>query len=278
MKITVLAENRKSDACEGESGLSLYVELGEHKFLFDTGNSGLFLKNAEKLGVDADGVDSVIISHGHADHANGLEYLTGGKRVIMHPEGFKARFSPRRMVFVGFPYSEGRAKLKFDFTVTKEPIEVFSDVWFLGEIPRKHDFEGIGNISTYLDEACTEIDYIEDDTGIAIKTENGLFVISGCGHSGICNTIEHAKKVTGEQRIYGVLGGFHFIVPVYGKDDLAQFDDVVEHTIDYFKENNVQHAILGHCIKDETIDRFENELEGVTVVQRMFSGARIEVP
>lgn len=277
LKITVLAENRKSDLCDSESGLSLYVEFEKQIFLFDTGNSDLFLKNAKKLGVDADNVDTVIISHGHADHSNGLEYLTGGKRVVMHPDGFKYRFSIRRQDYAGFPYTEGRAKAKFDFKLTKEPLEVFPNVWFLGEVPRINDFEGEGNISTCLDTSCDNIDYTEDDSGIAIKTDNGLFIMSGCGHSGICNTIEYAKKITGESRIYGVLGGFHLVVPVYGKDDLSQLDDVIAHTIAYFKTNNVQNAVLGHCIKDPIIDKFQQGLKGVTTIHKMFSGAIFEI-
>jgi len=277
MKITVLSENHKSDLCDSESGLSLYVEFEDHKFLFDTGNSNLFLKNAKKLDIDVDEVDTVILSHGHADHSNGLEYLTKGKRVIMHPSGFKDRFSIRRRDFAGFPMSEELAKTKFNFELTKEPLEVLPKVWFLGEVPRITKFENIGNISTCLDASCDELDPIEDDSGIVIKTDLGLIILSGCGHSGICNTIEHAKNITGEQRVYAVLGGFHLVVPTFGKDDLNELDDIVDNTIEYFKSNKIRHVILGHCIAETIIDKFKNGLEEIVQIHRMYCGAIIEL-
>ncbi len=48
-----------------------------------------------------------------------------------------------------------------------------------------------------------------DDSAVALQTEKGLFVITGCGHAGVVNTLEHARNVTGEQRIFGIMGGFH---------------------------------------------------------------------
>jgi len=277
IKLTILAENRKKDVCDAESGLSIFVDTGSHKFLFDTGLSDLFLKNAEKLGVDIDNVDTIVISHGHADHSNGLAYLPNGKRVIMHPDGFRTRYSIRQKKYVAFPMSKEEAENKFDLVLTKKPYTVYDNVVFLGEIPRIIEFEGNGNIATAYDSEATKIDYTEDDSGIAIKTDDGLFIMTGCGHSGICNTIEHAKKITSESRIVGVLGGFHLTAPAFGVETLADLDDKISNTIFYFKENNIANAYLGHCIADEVINRFESELQGITKIHRLYSGAKFEI-
>ncbi len=72
MKIVNLIENTKGDKeCLFEHGLSFYVETANHKLLVDTGATGAFMENADKLGVDLSQVDTLILSHGHYDHAGG---------------------------------------------------------------------------------------------------------------------------------------------------------------------------------------------------------------
>ena len=75
--------------------------------------------------------------------------------------------------------------------------------------------------------------------------------MTGCGHRGICNTIEQAKKVTNENRIYAVLGGFHL-------RDLEKQKEKINKTIKYFEENSIKHLYLGHCITDDVIEYFKN--------------------
>ncbi len=76
-----------------------------------------------------------------------------------------------------------------------------------------------------------------DDSAVALQTEKGLFVITGCGHAGVVNTLEHARNVTGEQKIFGIMGGFH----------LKKRDQQTIETIHYLKENRVEHIIPSHC-------------------------------
>ena len=73
-----------------------------------------------------------------------------------------------------------------------------------------------------------------DDSGRVIKTQEGLIIISGCAHSGICNTVEYAKNVTGDNRIISVIGGFH----------LKQVDERTLKTIEYMKNNSVKKYIF----------------------------------
>ena len=76
MKWTVLSDNRRcDDSLETEHGLSILLETKKHRILLDTGASDVFIRNAEKMGIDLSTVDYVFISHGHSDHAGGLKHF-----------------------------------------------------------------------------------------------------------------------------------------------------------------------------------------------------------
>ena len=76
MEITALLENTtKRDDMQTEHGLSLYIRTGTHRILFDSGQSDLFLKNAQTLGLDLSDVDIAVLSHGHYDHGGGMTHF-----------------------------------------------------------------------------------------------------------------------------------------------------------------------------------------------------------
>ncbi|MBQ8425072.1 MAG: MBL fold metallo-hydrolase [Clostridia bacterium] len=251
--ILVLSENRSNGKLEGEFGLSLLVNFNGYKFLFDTGASDLFIRNAKAFGIDVDIMaENVIISHGHSDHTNGLKYLKNAKRIILHPSAFKMRYSMRQRTYSGFPMSEQSLKNIHNVYKTKDTIEVMPNLWYLGEIPMTVDFEKDGNFATTLDEAGQVIDKTEDDSAVVASTGKGLIILVGCGHRGICNIIEYAKKVTGQEQVYAVLGGFH----MRGLGNKAKIDK----TIEYFKKNRIRNVYLGHCVTDDVIDYFEENL------------------
>lgn len=119
-------------------------------------------------------------------------------------------------------------------------------------------YEMDGNFSTTLDAEFTQTDYTEDDSGIAIKTDEGLVIMTGCGHRGICNTIEHAKRVTGESRVCAVLGGFHL-------RNLEKQQQKIDETIEYFNNNDIKSLYLGHCVTDEIIDYFRKNAVDIEI-------------
>ena len=268
IKLSVLSENRTHGCFEGEEGLSILVEYNDHKFLFDTGRSDLFTKNARLMGVDLDEVKNVVLSHGHMDHTAGLSVLKN-KNIIMHPSAFKERWSISKKINATCPVELDKLLISNNVNLTMDAVQFAPKCYFLGEVPMVVDFESKGNFATTLDSSFTQTDYTEDDSGVAIKTPNGLFILTGCGHRGICNTIEHAIKVTGESKIWGVLGGLHL-------RKLEKHQEVIDKTIAYLTERNVKNVFLGHCVTDEVIAYFERNMAGANIY-RMHAGATFEL-
>lgn len=244
MKLYVLTENTASDYFYSEHGLSYYIEFDKN-ILFDTGHSGIFLQNAKRLKINIDKVKTVVLSHGHWDHGNGLKFLSE-KELICHPDVFQKRFRKNDKENIGLELSFSELNEKFDITYTRIPFPVTSKMIFLGEIPRINSFEA--KITTFEFYDGKE-DYVLDDSGLVVKLENEIIVISGCAHSGICNMIEYAKKITGISKIRAVIGGFH----------LKHNNNQTQETIKYIKAQDIQEIYPSHCTELPALAAFHNE-------------------
>ncbi len=241
MKITVLNDNFAGKKCGAEHGLSLLVEA-DKKVLYDAGPSDIFLKNAQILGANLDDVDFVVLSHGHWDHGNGLKYLKN-KKLVCHPDCFIKRYRKKDGHYNGLQMTLEEAKKNFELILSKGPYNISEKIIFLGEIPRTNGFEA--KKTDFCREGKKE-DFIMDDSALAIKSEKGLIIVSGCSHAGICNIIEHAKKVSGMEKVYAVIGGFH----------LEAAGEATLRTIDYFKKERIEKVYPSHCTELPALSRF----------------------
>jgi 7,8-dihydropterin-6-yl-methyl-4-(beta-D-ribofuranosyl)aminobenzene 5'-phosphate synthase len=233
MHVSVLTDDHVGPFSPAEHGLSYFIEYDGLRILFDTGQSDMFLKNSVLMKVDLSDIDLIVLSHGHFDHGNGLEFLNG-LRLVCHPGCFVKRYRKSDKSYIGLKKNRSELAEKFEIHTSSEPVRITEKIFFLGEIPRLTDFESRATPFVFDDGMP---DFVIDDTGIALILSEGLFVITGCGHSGLVNTIEHAKKVTGINKIYGVMGGFHL------KGNGLQ----TRETIRYLQENNVTHVLPSHC-------------------------------
>ncbi len=228
MRAMPLVGNEVKNSILAEHGFSALVTATEgssvRSFLFDFGFSAHGAAfNADALGLDLSQVEVCVLSHGHLDHAGGMEQMTKkiGKKValVVHPEAFR---NPRYLKFGGdfkvfFPplTRERAAAAGLSVHETKEPYPIIDDTaLFLGEIPRLTEFEkGMANVYYERDGAEHEDDLIDDSAVVMHVKGKGLVVLSGCAHSGIVNTVTYARKVTGVDSIYAVMGGFHLTGP-----------------------------------------------------------------
>jgi len=233
MQISVLTDNHAGPFTPAEHGLSYFIEYDGFRILFDTGQSDMFLNNSGLMKVDLSDIDFTVLSHGHFDHGNGLEFLSGCS-LICHPGSFIKRYRKSDRSYIGLKFNRSELSEKFEIHASSEPVRITEKIFFLGEIPRLTEFESHTTPFVFEDGMP---DFVMDDTGIALNHPDGLFVITGCGHSGLVNTVEHAKKVTGIGKILGVMGGFHL------KGNGLQ----TRETIRYLQENKVAHVLPSHC-------------------------------
>ncbi len=245
LKIIVLNDNRCDNSnFKCEHGISLYIEYNGSRVLFDAGQTDIFIENAKKLNINLDKLDAIVLSHGDYDHGNGLKYLNTKTKLICHPDFSLTRISKRTGNDNGLNQTKEELKQKYVLIESKEPIYISDNIIFLGQIERNNNFEKGDNLPAYDGNGNTYVHL--DDSGLVIQTDKGLIVISGCAHSGICNTVEYAKKITCDNRILAVMGGFH----------LKNVHEQTLKTIEYMKQNKVQTVYLAHCTSDIVCEEF----------------------
>lgn len=213
MKLTILVDNNTyiDKYYYGEPAVSYYIEPEDKRVLFDTGYSDIVLRNAEKMGI-------------------------ANVKLIAHPDCFLPKYDEDESI--GAPYSSDEIQHRIKYCPSKTIYNITENLLFLGEIPRITDFENQKPIGKVLVNGEWVDDYVKDDTALVYKSYKGIFIITGCSHSGICNIVEYAKKVCEENRILGILGGFH----------LFENDEQLEKTIEYLCSCDVKHVYPCHCV------------------------------
>ena len=201
----------------GEWGFAAMVEADGHRILFDAGTRpDTVIENAKALRVDL-AVNEMLLSHFHGDHNGGL--LTLRKSVAPSlgtcyvGEGI---FLPRRasqfdererndtlLLKPAYEASGGK------FVSVDKPTEIHPGIWLTGPVPRKYPERNWSGTSRIVTAKGQIEDTVPEDMSLVFDTEAGLVVLSGCGHSGIINTLEHARNTIRQAPIHAAIGGFH---------------------------------------------------------------------
>jgi len=258
VKATVVCENcvfHKRGAV-AEHGFSVLLETGSGSYLLDTGEGKGVVNNALLFGLDLKAIKGIILSHHHYDHTGGLLPLLdwiGPREIYAHPDLFKESFSisgeqPRS---ISMPYTREALEAKgATFNLSAAFRQIAPGIWLTGEVPRRTDYETGDAKQVVKSNGAFVPDGLRDDQSMVIETPKGLFVVLGCCHSGIINTLSHIMEKMGTNRIHTVIGGTHL-----GPASDAQ----KEKSIAALKSFAIGHLGVSHCTGLKTAVRLSAE-------------------
>ena len=200
MKLVTLLENtttREDLLCE--HGLSLYIETGSHKILFDAGQSSAFAANAESLGIDLAQVNFAVLSHGHYDHGGGLPYflsLNSHAPVYVNRHAFEPHFNAQGRDIGLSPSLKDHPRLLF--TGQSQTIAPGITLHTLPLPPT--DTSSL----TVMEADGLQPEDFRHEQYLLIEEEGKRILLSGCSHKGIVQIAQHFRPDI-------LIGGFHFM-------------------------------------------------------------------
>ncbi|NPA70630.1 MAG: MBL fold metallo-hydrolase [Crenarchaeota archaeon] len=250
-----------------EWGLSMYVQVRAdgktYNILYDTGQTGIVVNNAEKLGLDLSKVTHIVISHGHYDHTGGLlkvlEKTGNDVHVIAHPEIFAKKLVIRGTLrYIGIPFSRKDLEDKCELILTRDIVQICPGTYFSGEILRYGYPEYTPDMYVAREDGRLIRDSMPDDAALIINVrDKGLVILTGCGHSGILNIIEYATSVTGVRKIYAVIGGLH---------QERESPDRIRELCQILKKKDIKLIMPLHCTGLRALHIFLSEIPERTII------------
>ena len=260
---TMLAGNRGGGI--GEWGFAALLEVDGQRLLIDTGERPeTVVKNASELGIDLSGVSDLVLTHNHSDHTSGL--LSLRRELSKKNPRALSRVHVAKGIFFSRPVAGGtegngllpiRAAYEASggvFIEHEVPAQLLPSVWFTGPVPRRHPERNWSVTGQVLTPSGLVEDTVPEDASLVIDTPQGLVLISGCGHAGLINTIEHARTIVRAAPVVAAVGGFHLF---------AATDATIEWTAGKLREFGLQHLLGAHCTGIEAVYRLR-DLEGLT--------------
>lgn len=241
MEFTTLIDNIVyGEVLTAEHDLSFLVKAHNKTILFDTGQTGAILKNAEYLDEDLETVDYVVLSHGHYDHCGGLESflsINSKAKVFMKSKAIEDKFR-KDYKSIGFKLQKKISDYPNEFIFIDEDTEIAPGVWLMADICQYRDsFSSNESLFIKIDNHYVS-DPFQDELFMLIEESGKNHLFTGCSHKGILNIIKTASEALSGAPIETVAGGMHINTGILNEIDgyLNQFDSL-----------NVKNLFVNHC-------------------------------
>lgn len=249
MKITVLSDNIGNGELQGEWGLSFHIEFNGKKYLLDTGGSGLFLTNADKLGIDISDVDCAVLSHAHYDHSLGMEafFSVNSKAdFFVSPNARENCYAGLGFLsrYIGMPkgvLSKYGDRIKSPCGVS----EIDTDVFIV-----PHSTDGLDKTGrrSHMYIRCGWR-YVPDDfaheQSLVFRTGDGLVIFNSCSHSGADVVMAEVGKAFPGEKVKAYLGGLHLF---------RMNEHEVREMAGKIQKAGIAKVVTGHCTGDKAYE------------------------
>jgi 7,8-dihydropterin-6-yl-methyl-4-(beta-D-ribofuranosyl)aminobenzene 5'-phosphate synthase len=262
LRVTVLSTMVADNRGIGEWGFAALVEADGHRLLFDTGaRPETVLRNAVELGIDLSDVADVVLSHHHGDHTGGLLVLR--RELMKKNPGALGRAYVGPGIFLSRPREGGGESnetialmARYEafggtFVEIPQPTQIFPGGWLTGPVPRTHPERNWSGTTKLKTAGGLVEDNLPEDMSLVVDTARGLVLVSGCGHAGIVNTLEHARRVVRPAPVFAALGGFHLF---------PASDATIDWTAEKLRGMGVENLLGAHCTGIESVYALRRQL------------------
>jgi 7,8-dihydropterin-6-yl-methyl-4-(beta-D-ribofuranosyl)aminobenzene 5'-phosphate synthase len=248
LKLTVLIDNQISISdLSSQHGLSIWLESGESRILFDTGLDSMFMKNAQALDIEVITATHLLLSHGHYDHTGGVpELLNQGAHptLVIGPEAWFQRKSTHP---IGIRWCQ---EILEDLNViinqnayNIEPGIIAANIGSRPDAALRHL-----KLQRFVD-GHWEPDTFPDEQILILQTTEGLVVITGCTHCGVDALINFIKMIAGNTPIYALIGGLHLFESTH--EDIQAVAE---------KLRSIKHIWTNHCTGPKSFAKLQEIL------------------
>jgi len=245
MKITIIADNYvDSPFLMAEHGFSCLIEVFDKKILFDTGQGGVLLNNMKYLNIPSK-LDMLVFSHGHYDHTGGLtaylEEVSGYTSEIYASKFIFDRHLKKTNAgnysYIGFGNDRDELQEEFSLNLNSEITEISENIFLSGSINRYEEFDADKLLYADIDNDIKK-DMFRDEQYLAVKTEEGIHIVTGCTHCGAVNLLKDVRDKFPGKKILSVTGGLHMF---------RSNADELDHVVNFLQNEDVKRVNTGHC-------------------------------